>query len=104
MGNSPSEWADGSAVRLDRRDPYLRLQSVTIYVRDLELSLHFYLEQFGFQLIFDARIQPDRRCLTVAPPDGTAYLTLSSPEPCSAQHKLIGRPIPATFITEDLIA
>src|SRR5213592_3845102 len=104
MGNSPSEWADGSAVRLDRRDPYLRLQSVTIYVRDLELSLHFYLEQLGFQLIFDARIQPDRRFLTVAPPDGTANLTLVAPEPGSEQHKLIGRPIPVTFVTEDVIA
>ena len=54
MGNSPPEWADGSAVRLDRQDPYLRLQSVTIYVRDLDLSLNFYLDQLGFQLIFDA--------------------------------------------------
>src|SRR6184192_620018 len=104
MGNSPSEWADGSAVRLDRRDPYLRLQSVTIYVRDLELSLHFYLEQLGFQLIFDARVQPGRRFLTVAPPDGTANLTLVAPEPGSEQYKLIGRPLPITFVTEDVIA
>src|SRR5207247_9652029 len=100
MGNSPSEWADGSAVRLDRRDPYLRLQSVTIYVRDLELSLHFYLEQLGFQLIFDARIQPDRRFVTVAPPDGTANLTLVAPKPDPEQHTLIARHIPVTFVTE----
>ena len=104
MGNSPPEWADGSAVRLDRRDPYLRLQSVTIYVRDLDLSLNFYLDQLGFQLIFDARIQPDRRFVTVAPPDGTANLTLVAPEPCSEQYKLIGRPMPVTFVTEDVIA
>jgi len=103
MGNSPREWADGSAVRLDRQDPYLRLQSVTIYVRDLELSLNFYLEQLGFQLIFDARVQPDRRFVTVAPPDGTANLTLVAPEPGSEQYKLIGRPAPVTFVTEDVI-
>jgi len=48
MGNSPREWNDGSAVRLDRQDPYLRLQSVMIYVRDLEQSLSFYLENSAF--------------------------------------------------------
>jgi serine phosphatase RsbU (regulator of sigma subunit)/catechol 2,3-dioxygenase-like lactoylglutathione lyase family enzyme len=104
MGNSPREWVDGSAVRLDRQDPYLRLQSVTIFVRDLEQSLSFYLDQLGFQLIFDARVQPDRRFVTVAPPDGTANLTLVAPEPGSEQCKLIGRPMPITFVTEDVIA
>ena len=93
MSNSPREWTDGSAVRLDRQDPYLRLQSVTIFVRDLEQSLRFYLDQLGFQLVFDARIQPDRRFVTVAPPDGTANLTLVAPDPGSEQFKLIGRPI-----------
>ncbi len=103
MGNSPREWTDGSAVRLDRQDPYLRLQSVTIYVRDLDLSLNFYLGQLGFQLVFDARIQPDRRFVTVAPPDGTANLTLVAPEPGSEQYRLIGRPAPVTFVSEDVI-
>src|SRR6266851_1446938 len=104
MGNSPREWTDGSAVRLDRQDPYLRLQSVTIYVRDLDLSLNFYLEQLGFQLIFDARIQPGRRFVTVAPPDGTANLTLVAPDSGSEQVKLIGRATQITFVTEDVIA
>ena len=104
MANPPREWADGSAVRLDRQDPYLRLQSVTVFVRDLEQSLSFYLDQLGFQLIFDARIQPGSRFVTVAPPDGTANLTLVSPEPDSEQFKLIGRPVPITFVTEDVIA
>src|SRR6266704_2533540 len=104
MGNSPRGWVDGSVVRLDRQDPYLRLQSVTIYVRDLDHSLDFYLDQLGFQLIFDARIQPGPRFVTVAPPDGTANLTLVAPEPGSEQVKLIGRPAPVTFVTEDVIA
>src|SRR2546422_3119027 len=104
MGNTPREWNDGSAVRLDRQDPYLRLQSVMIYVRDLEQSLSFYLDQLGFQLIFDARVQPGRRFVTVAPPDGTANLTLVAPEPGSEQYKLIGQPLPITFVTEDVIA
>jgi phosphoserine phosphatase RsbU/P len=104
MGNAPRELVDASAVRLNRQDPYLRLQSVTIFVRDLEQSLSFYLDQLGFQLVFDARIQPDRRFVTVAPPDGTANLTLVAPEPGSEQIKLIGRPTPVTFVTEDVIA
>src|SRR5713101_261644 len=104
MTNSPREWPDGSAVRLDRQDPYLRLQSITIYVRDLDHSLSFYLDQLGFQLVFDARIQPDRRFVTVAPPDGTANLTLVAPEPGSEQCKLIGRLTAVTFVTEDVIA
>src|SRR5437879_8153506 len=104
MTNSPREWVDGSAVRLDRQDPYLRLQSVTIYVRDLDHSLSFYLDLLGFQLVFDARIQPDRRFVTVAPPDGTANLTLVAPEPGSEQSKLIGGPTAVTFVTEDVIA
>ena len=104
MGNSPREWVDGSVVRLDRQDPYLRLQSVTIYVRDLDHSLNFYLDQLGFQLVFDARVQPGRRFVTVAPPDGTANLTLVAPEPGSEQSKLVGRPAPVTFVTEDVIA
>src|SRR5258705_6286406 len=104
MGDPPREWNDGSAVRLDRQDPYLRLQSITIYVRDLDHSLSFYLDQLGFHLVFDARIQPDRRFVTVAPPDGTANLTLVAPEPGSEQCKLIGRPTAVTFVTEDVIA
>jgi serine phosphatase RsbU (regulator of sigma subunit) len=104
MGNSPPKLVDGSDVRLDRQDPYLRLQSVTIYVRDLDQSLHFYLDQLGFQLVFDARIQPSRRFVTVAPLDGTANLTLVAPEPASEQYKLIGRPTQITFVTEDVIA
>src|SRR6266852_9756798 len=101
MSSSPREWVDASAVRLD---PYLRLQSVTIYVRDLDRSLGFYLDQLGFQLIFDARVQPGRRWVTLAPPDGAANLTIVAPEPGSEQYKLIGQPTHVTFVTEDLIA
>jgi serine phosphatase RsbU (regulator of sigma subunit) len=103
MASSPREWADESAVRLDRQDPFLRLQSVVIFVRDLERSLRFYVDQLGFQLIFDAQIQPGRRWVTVAPPDGSANLTLVAPEPDTEQYKLIGRPTQVSFVTEDVI-
>ena len=106
MAGSPIEWADGSTVRLDRRDPYLRLQSVSIFVRDLDRSLDFYVKQLGFELVFDARSQESagRQFVTVAPPDGTANLTLVAPERDSDQYKLIGRPSQVTFVTEDVLA
>ena len=106
MAGSPHEWVDGPTVRLDRRDPYLRLQSVTIFVRDLDRSLDFYVDLLGFQLVFDARSErfAGRRFVTVAPPDGTANLTLVAPGPDSDQHKLIGRATQVTFVTEDVLA
>lgn len=82
----------------------MRLQSVTIYVRDLERSLEFYTDQLGFHLVFDARVQPGGRWVTVAPPDGSANLTLVAPEAGSEQHKLIGRQTQVSFVTEDVLA
>jgi len=93
-----------SPVRPDRQDPYLRLQSVTIFVRDLNRSVDFYVNLLGFQLAFDGRVQAGRPFVTVAPPDGTANLTLVAPEANSEQFQLIGRRTQITFITEDLLA
>src|SRR5215470_10491109 len=106
MAASPREYIGESAVRLDRKDPYLRLQSITIFVRDLDRSLDFYVGKLGFQLVFDARDKQvaGRRFATVAPPDGSANLTLVVPERDSEQHKLIGRPTQITFVTEDVMA
>src|SRR5215467_7474742 len=104
MSSVTRESADGFTVRLDRENPYLRLQSVTVFVRDLEQSLEFYCRQLGFQLVFDARVEPGRRWVTVAPPDGAANLTLVMPEPDSEDYKLIGRPTHITFVTENVIA
>ena len=105
MAGAPQEWLDGPAVRLDRGDPYLRLQSISIYVRNLERSLEFYVDQLGFQLVFDARDKQfaGRHFVTVAPPDGSANLTLVAPERDSDQFKLIGRPTQVTFVTEDVL-
>jgi serine phosphatase RsbU (regulator of sigma subunit) len=104
MGIPPGARADGSTIRLDHRAPYLRLQSVTIFVRELDRSLGFYVEQLGFQLIFDGYTKPGRRWVTVAPPDGAASLTLVAPEPESPQYQLIGRPTGVSFVTEDVLA
>src|SRR5437867_13002241 len=102
MAGSPIEWADGSVVRLDRRDPYLRLQSVTIFLRDLDGTVDFYVKQLGFQLVFDARSQEfaGRHFVTLAPPDGTANLTLVARDRSSDQHNLIWPYTQATLVTE----
>jgi serine phosphatase RsbU (regulator of sigma subunit) len=86
------------------RDPFLRLHAVNVYVRDQERSLRFYLDQLGFQVAFDARVESGQRLLAVAPPDGTTVLTLIQPPPHSLQSKLIGRATQVVFVTENLAA
>jgi serine phosphatase RsbU (regulator of sigma subunit)/catechol 2,3-dioxygenase-like lactoylglutathione lyase family enzyme len=94
---------DGKATA-GRQDPYLRLNSVSVFVRDLDRSLRFYLDQLGFQLAFDTRLQSGERWVAVAPPDGSALLSLVEPLPDSPQSKLIGRSTHAVFITDDVAA
>lgn len=91
-------------VRLDRRDPYLRIHAVNIYVRDQDRSLRFYVEQLGFNLAYDVRLQSGDRWVAVAPPDGTALLNLVVPPTRSKEYKLIGRSTHVVFLTEDVTA
>lgn len=105
MSGPPShEFLDASTAEPERREPYLRVHSVTVYVRDQDRSLRFYLDQLGFTLVADVRFQAGRRWVAVAPPDGTAILTLVAPEPESREYKLIGRPTQVVFVTEDVLA
>ncbi len=91
-------------VRLDRRDPYLRVDAVNVFVRDQDRSLEFYRNQLGFDLALDKRLQSGHRLIAVAPPDGSTVLRLIAPEPDSEDYKLIGRPTPIVFLTEDVVA
>jgi serine phosphatase RsbU (regulator of sigma subunit)/predicted enzyme related to lactoylglutathione lyase len=102
MSSSPLRWVDRSNFRLERQDPYLRIQSVTIFVRDQDESLRFYLDQLGFTLVHDNRFGPGDRWVAVAPPDGTALLALLTPTPDSEQYNRIGRSKEVVFITEDV--
>jgi catechol 2,3-dioxygenase-like lactoylglutathione lyase family enzyme len=105
MSSSPlPRWVDRSNFRLDRQDPYLRIQSVTIFVRDQDESLHFYLDQLGFSLVHDNRLGPGDRWVAVAPPDGTALLALLTPKPDSEQYNRIGQSKEVVLITEDVTA
>ncbi len=88
----------------DRKEPYLRLGTITVFVRDQDRSLAFYLDQLGFDLAFDARLPSGDRWLTVTPPDGTASLALVAPTPGSEEYQLIGQPTQVAFLTEDVCA
>src|ERR1041385_1139554 len=93
-----------SGFHPDRQQPFLRIHAVNIFVRDQERSLRFYLDQLGFHVAFDAHLHSGQRWLAVAPPDGTAVLTLIAPDPDSREYKLIGRPTSVVFVTEDVTA
>jgi len=95
---------DGSTPLPSANAPHLRIHAVNVFVRDQEKSLRFYLDQLGFDLAFDARLQSGERWVAVSPPDGSAVLTLVAPDPESVEYKLIGRPTSVVFVTEDVPA
>ena len=94
----------GVNVRLDRENPYLRVDAVNVYVRDQERSLEFYRDLLGFEVALDLKLPSGYRLVAVAPPDGTTVLRLIVPAPESEEYKLIGRHTPIVFLTEDVIA
>jgi serine phosphatase RsbU (regulator of sigma subunit)/predicted enzyme related to lactoylglutathione lyase len=103
MSGTPSRlWTHNTGPRLDRQDPYLRIQHITIFIRDYERSLQFYVGKLGFSLIVDHKIDDHHRWVAVAPPDGTAILALVVPGPDSKEHALIGRSMQIGLITEDV--
>ena len=91
-------------LRPGREEPYLCIQDIIIFVRDLDLSLRFYVDQLGFELIADRRLPSGERWIEVAPPDGSANLTLVAPKPDRPEYKLIGGNRWILFMTEDVHA
>jgi serine phosphatase RsbU (regulator of sigma subunit) len=88
---------------MDHQRPYLGIHAVDVFVRDQDQSLGFYVDQLGFDLAFDARLQSGDRWVAVTPPDGTAVLSLIAPSPNSREYTLIGRPTGIVFVTEDVL-
>ena len=84
--------------------PHTRLHCVNVFVRDQDRSLRFFVDQLGFQLAYDARLQSGDRWVAVSPPDGSAILSLIAPKPKSEQYKLIGRSTQVVFLTDDFPA
>ncbi|HJZ66765.1 MAG TPA: SpoIIE family protein phosphatase [Blastocatellia bacterium] len=104
MSAASSHLPGESTVALDRKDPYLRLHAIKIFVRDQDRSLRFYLDQLGFNLVYDTRLQSGERWVAVSPPDGTAILALVAPKPQSRDCKLIGRATQVAFVTDNVLA
>ena len=100
----PSGLADDLTPPLNGENSHLRVHSVNVFVRDQDRSLQFYVEQLGFSLAFDVRLQSGQRWVGVAPPHGTAVLTLIAPDPESDEYKLIGQPTQVAFVAEDVVA
>src|SRR5579871_5285513 len=92
----------GTESGIPKRNPHLRMHCVNVYVRNQDRSLRFYLDQLGFHLAFDTRLQGGERWVAVAPPDGTTLLSLVTPSATSPLYKLIGRSTNVVFITEDV--
>jgi serine phosphatase RsbU (regulator of sigma subunit)/catechol 2,3-dioxygenase-like lactoylglutathione lyase family enzyme len=83
-------------------ESFLSVHAVRVFVRDLERSLRFYVDQLGFRLAIDARLQNGERWVAVSPPDGTAVLTLVAPTKGAPEHRLIGRATHVVLITSDV--
>ena len=85
-------------------DPFLSIHAVRIFVRDLDRSLRFYVDQLAFHLVIDTRLQSGERWVAVSPPDGTTILTLVAPKSNTSEHKLIGRSTQVVLCTSDVAA
>ena len=104
VSSPPFGLAEQPSSPLDRENSHLRVHAVNVFVRDQDRSLQFYVEQLGFSLAFDVRLQSGQRWVGVAPPHGTAVLTLIAPDPESEEYKLIGQPTQIAFVAEDVVA
>jgi serine phosphatase RsbU (regulator of sigma subunit)/predicted enzyme related to lactoylglutathione lyase len=87
-----------------RAEMHLGVHCVNVYVRDQDRSLKFYVEQLGFRVAFDAKLQSGERWVAVSPPDGSTVLSLIKPKPKSQEAKLIGRSTQVVFLTDDVAA
>ena len=85
-------------------DPILRIHCVRVFVRDQDQSLRFYVDQLGFRLMADTRLQSGERWLAVAPPNSEAVIALVAPAPDSKAYELIGRSTQVVLITDDVVA
>jgi len=95
-------WANRTVLRAGREEPYLSIQDIVVFVRDLEVSKRFYVDLLGFELITEQRLPTGVPWIEVAPPDGSANLALVQPMPDRPEYKLIGGYRWVLFMTEDV--
>jgi serine phosphatase RsbU (regulator of sigma subunit)/catechol 2,3-dioxygenase-like lactoylglutathione lyase family enzyme len=105
MASDPfHSWANRTVLRMGREEPYLSIQDIVVFVRDLEVSKRFYVDLLGFELITEQCLPTGVRWIEVAPPDGSANLALVEPKPDRPEYKLIGGYRWVLFMTEDVHA
>src|ERR1700733_1787015 len=89
---------------MNPESPYLRIFKSTVFVRDHDRSLQFYVDKLGFSVVADTRFEFAGRWVAVAPPDGSAILALVAPKRGSENYKHIGRSTQIAFVSEDINA
>ncbi len=95
---------DPASASPSQQSQYLRIFYSTVFVRDHDRSLEFYVGQLGFTVVADTRFEFGGRWVAVAPRDGSSILALVAPKRGSENYKLIGRPTQIGFIAEDINA
>jgi serine phosphatase RsbU (regulator of sigma subunit) len=96
--------ADEATRRQRPRPPHLRVHAVMVSVSDQTRSLRFFVDQCGFRLLSDTRVEgSDERWIAVGPPDGTAVLSLVA-RASTAESDRIRRIATTIFVTDDLQA
>ena len=48
-------WSNRTVLRPGREESYLSIQDIVVFVRDVDVSKRFYLEQLGFELLTEQR-------------------------------------------------
>src|SRR6266567_1818708 len=101
-----------AVLRAALSQPFLRLDFVTLWVRDQERSRQFFMEKLLFEAIVDVPTPEGGRWIVVAPPaagwlPGTAGagmpgIALVVPAEGSADHQRIGQHTGFSFLTEDV--
>ncbi len=101
-----------AALRAALLQPFLRLNFVTLWVRDQERSRRFFVEKLDFEAIVDVPLPEGGRWIVVAPSaagwlTGTAGVGLPGialvvPPAGSGEHQRIGQNTGFSFLTEDV--
>src|SRR5579864_6736218 len=101
-----------AALRAALVQPFMRLNFVTLWVRDQERSRRFFIEKLTFEAIVDVQTPEGGRWIVVSPPaagwlTGTAGaglpgIALVVPPGESPEHRRIGQNTGFSFLTEDV--
>jgi serine phosphatase RsbU (regulator of sigma subunit)/catechol 2,3-dioxygenase-like lactoylglutathione lyase family enzyme len=101
-----------AALRAALLQPFLRLNFVTLWVRDQGRSRQFFVEKLNFEAIVDVQTLQGDRWIVVAPSAagwlsgttaaGLPGMALVVPPEGSAEHQRIGQNTGLSFLTEDV--